>query len=223
MNRLKTPNKIAVCAALVPNDILAERQTKISRELAGRIPSHVVLDASGDTLSTWPHLTLYQAALPWEELANVDEDIAAIAKNEAPHQLEATEYALNPDGAFEVRYNNTPRLRALQNLLISRVNPRRHGLLLDKDPGGNPVAEQALTNEKIARTGFAEIDEDLRTHSTLAWWEMDQNPVIPTELLPEPSHLSGTFAAIGMFAMGDHGKCAQLLGQLHPLQGTEAA
>lgn len=215
----ETSNKIEINIALVPEPELAGRQAKISRNLARHLDSFVVLDNTSDRLSVWPHLTLYQAAVPWEELAAIHTDIATIAADEAPHELEATEYALNPDGAFEIRYKNTPPLRRLQNRVISETNPRRHGLLLDKDPGGNPMADQVTHNPHIAATGFAEIEDALRAHSTLAWWDMDHRPVIPEAVLPPCSDLNGTFSAMGIFAMGDHGKCAQLLGSLHPLRG----
>ncbi len=214
--------KLEVNIALIPDPSLLERLARASALVARFHPAIVQLDGTDARLSTAPHLTLYQAAFPYDNLPTVTERLATIAKEERPYQLASTGLAYNAaEGSLEVGKEVTDGLVALQNKVITATNPLREGLLIERDPGGNVVAgvacAEGILGQNIWRTGYAEVGDPrkgglFRPHDTLNW-------LVPHTALSTDTEewrlreieLGGTYQALGIFIMGQYGTCPQRL------------
>ncbi|HKR81673.1 MAG TPA: hypothetical protein VJR27_01595 [Candidatus Saccharimonadales bacterium] len=221
---MHTLSQIEVNIALLPEYRLADQLTKASHGIASRYPALVRLGSAGLKLSLAPHLTLYQGAFPFKNIPKLDSRLTEIAKHEQPHALTSTGLAYNQqEGSIEDRKEVTDALVTLQENLITKVNSLREGRLMERDPAGNVLhgllQAPGRLGENIQATGYGEVGDPrtgglFRPHDTLAWLE----PGIQVDLAYEqsllnPRDMSGTYPAIGLFALGPQGTCPQLLAQ----------
>lgn len=218
--------------ALIPEPELTGRLGRLSQEIAGRAPALVQLDGGGARLALAPHLTLYQVPIPAAQLAVMDQRLAALAQAWAPQHLTATGYAYNEgEGSLEIGYEVTDDLNTIQTQTIAALNPLRQELLLERDPGGNPVKAllqaPGMLGANIRATGYAEVGDPrkdglFRPHATLTWLAPGTRFDPAREGLPEPATLSGGYRAVGAYALGPLGTCPQLLAS-HPLHASAPA
>ncbi|HEX4831720.1 MAG TPA: hypothetical protein VH478_11580 [Trebonia sp.] len=222
MEGVPTGLDIDLNIALLPDRPLAGRLVAASGEFARRYRAIVRLGDPGSRLALAPHLTLYQARLPLAALAGLAGELAAAATGLAPLTLACTGLAYNPgEASLEARTEMPDALVALQDLVISLANPRRGGRLLDRDPAGNRLADlhaaPGALGDSIRRTGYGEAGDPrqgglFRPHDTLNWFE----PGTMVDVAREDTRvnlggLSGGYPALGIFALGPHGTCPQLL------------
>lgn len=214
--------RLEINIALLPELRLANNFIKASLGIASRHDAIVRLGVTDAKLSLVPHLTLYQAALPIKKILTLDKELAIIAHNERQHNLASIGLSYNDkEGSVEDRKEVTDSLVDLQESVISRVNPLRDGLLVEHDPAGNNVADllhaSGQLGENIRNTGYGEVGDPrtgglFRPHDTLNWL----SPNTQIDIAYEQSFLSiadmsGSYNAIGLFAMGPYGTCSQLL------------
>lgn len=216
------PLKLELNIALLPNRSLAERLTDLSQTLAENHPTVVRLGRAGARLTLAPHLTLLQTALPLSAIPNLDDRISQIAsKTSVFNGMEATKYVYNHDEAsFEVCRRVTDHLVAAQTAIIQSVSPLRSNLLVERDPAGNKLEDllyvEGILGDNIHKYGYAEVGDPrqgglFRPHDTTNWFELGTQIDINTELLPKLEALRGDYNALGLFILGPHGTCPQLL------------
>jgi len=214
--------RIELNLALLPAPGLARRLVAASTEFARRHPTVVRLGAGNSRLSLAPHLTLYHVPVPLAELAGLHEGLQAIAHAQDPVRLACTGLAYNHgEASLEARTEVPEALVTLQERVIGLANPLRSGLLIERDPAGNRVADlldaPGALGENIRQTGYGEVGAPwagglFRPHDTLNWFE----PGTTVDLAREDTAidiaaLGGEYAALGMFTLGPHGTCPQLL------------
>jgi hypothetical protein len=209
--------RIELNIALVPEPGLAERLTAASDEFAERYPAIVRLGEVHHRLSFSPHLTLYQLAVPSSELPMLSAGLRKIASEETAIALACTGLAYNAgEGSLEARTETTAAVAALQARVIDQANPLRDGILLERDPAGNPVREllaaPGVLGENIRRTGYAEVGELFRPHDTLNWFLPGTNVDVARDDVPvDIRSLGGSYPVLAMFALGPYGTCVQAL------------
>ena len=210
--------------ALLPGPALACRLTAVSEEFAARHPAIVRLGDGASRLSLAPHVTLYQVPVPVADLRQLHEGLRKIAQANVNFTLACTGLAYNAgEASLEASTEAPDALMALQGSVIDLANPIRGDLLLDRDPAGNRVADLlhagGILGDNIRRTGYAEAGDPragglFRPHDTLNWFE--PGTVIDAERESRSidiAALGGQYPALGLFALGPHGTCPQLLGR----------
>jgi hypothetical protein len=208
--------------ALLPSPALASRLVAVSSEFAARYPTLVRLGHGEARLAIAPHLTLYQVPVPVADLRQLHEGLRKIAHAKRHFALACTGLAYNAGEASLEAGREVPRsLVALQAAVIDVANPVRGGLLLDRDPAGNRVADllsaDGVLGDNLRRTGYAEVgDPDsgglFRPHDTLNWFEPGTAIDVERESRSvDIAALDGDYLALGLFALGPHGTCPQLL------------
>jgi hypothetical protein len=208
--------------ALLPSPALASRLTALSEEFSSRYPAIVRLGDDASRLSLAPHLTLYQVPVPVADLSQLHEGLHKIAQGTANFTLACTGLAYNAgEASLEARTEAPESLVAVQGAVIDIANPIRGGLVLDRDPAGNRVADlldaMGPFGDNIRRTGYAEVGDPragglFRPHDTLNWFE--PGTVIDAERESraiEIAALGGDYPALGLFTLGPYGTCPQLL------------
>ncbi len=218
--------------ALIPEMALANKHIAFSQGLAKQYPSVITLNGVGPRLVFTPHLTLYQVPIPVLHLEQLAAELAVLAGKTRSLSLAATEYGSNPnEGSLEVRYEPTEVLMELQEALIGQVNPLRGGLLLERDPAGHLllelVKEPGTRGENIRNTGFDAVGDPAKgglfqPHVTIGWFAIGTSLAMNAPDWPPIEAFKGSFDALGVFALGPYGTCAQCLRVL-PFAGTKQA
>jgi hypothetical protein len=177
----------------------------------------VQLGDAGHRLSMAPHLTLYQVPVPMYGLSRLHDGLRAIARAGHGMELACTMLSYNSgEASLEARTDVPRELVRLQRDVLDLANPIRGGMLLDRDPAGNRLAD-LLADEgdlgaNIRGTGYAEVGDLFRPHDTLNWFEPGTRVNAgAVESLVNPAALSGAYTALGLFALGPYGTCPQLL------------
>jgi len=215
--------------ALIPDNNLAGRHIAASQTMASKHPAYIQLNSVAPRLAFAPHLTLYQVSVAHDSLLEAMDGLQKAAQSFGVQTAKTTQYAYNAgEASFEVRYEVTGQLLAMQKSILDAVNPLRNGLLLEKDPGGNTVSElldaEGVLGENIRATGFAEVGDPaqgglFRPHVTLNWFkigtEVDEND----SALPALETLNGDYTHLGVYLLGPYGTCAQRLAA-YPLQAS---
>jgi hypothetical protein len=216
--------------ALVPEMALANKHIAFSQGLAKQYPSVIALNGVGPRLVFTPHVTLYQVPIPVRDLEKLAAKLAQLAGKTQSLNLAATEYGSNPnEGSLEVRYEPAEVLMELQEALIGETNPLRGSLLLERDPAGHQlldlVKEPGTRGENIRSTGFDAVGDPakgglFRPHVTIGWFSIGTSLAMNAPDWPPIEAFNGSFDALGVFALGPYGTCAQCLRVL-PLAGTK--
>jgi hypothetical protein len=207
--------------ALVPEMALASKHIAFSEGVAKQYPSVIALNGVGPRLAFTPHLTLYQVPIPVRDLDQLAGLLAQLAGKTQSLSLAATEYGSNPnEGSLEVRYEAAEVLMELQDALIEETNPLRGGLLLERDPAGRRlldlVTEPGTRGDNIRSTGFDAVGDPakggmFRPHVTISWLAIGTTVDMNASNWPPIAAFDGRFDALGIFALGPYGTCAQCL------------
>jgi hypothetical protein len=214
--------RIELNIALLPTPDLAGRLIAASAEFAARYRAIIRLGDGNCRLSHAPHITLYQVPVPLADLPALHDGLRKVAQAQFPLRLTCTGLAYNSgEASLEARREAPDALVALQEAVIDLANPLRCGLLLERDPAGNPVARlleaPGVLGDNIRRTGYAEVGDPragglFRPHDTLNWLEPGTAvDVAREERGLDVAGLAGQYAALGMFTLGPYGTCPQLL------------
>jgi hypothetical protein len=211
--------KLELNIALIPNDSLANQHIKTSQKLAKLYPALVQLHDVSPRLALPPHLTLYQAPLPVHNLDKLLSAASEIAQTLSIPDIKATTYSYNAgEASFELQYETTDILLAWQNAIIQTVNPLRDSLIIERDPGGNVIADllqsEGILGENLRRTGYGEVGDAktgglFRPHVTLNWFELGTEVDEQSLSLQSLATMSGTFPLLGVYLLGPHGTCPQ--------------
>lgn len=215
--------KFELNIALIPNDSLAGHHIEASQKMGKSYPALVQLDNVHARLALPPHLTLYQMPVTLDDLSILLSAIAEIAQTLDVPELRATRYAYNAsEASFELQYETTPLLLAWQDAIIYAANPLRNDLLIERDPGGNTVANllqaEGVLGDNVRRTGYGEVGSAktgglFRPHVTLNWFELGSDVDEQHPSLQDPTKMDGAFPLVGVYLLGPHGTCPQRIAQ----------
>jgi len=150
----------------------------------------------------FPHVSLYMVQLPDVAVSEAVARLPQIAGRTGSLTLTATDYSQSR-GYLSVSYARLPSVDALQDQVITAINPLRDGLM-EHD------VERLQTATGVMRTnleqyGYMYTKALFQPHLTLTRFT-DENEV-STEGFPDPATLSGRFLELGLFELGDNGTC----------------
>lgn len=193
---------------LLPNEAIAKRAIQLSEELSQTYQTRFTLSKT-----VVPHYSIYMAQLIDEEVAEAASRLKTIADSFSQFSLEATRYWQDmAEGFFEVQYQRTPQLIALQEHVIEQFNPlRKEQFLAEYPPGYTKEEQQAkLTGNALAQFlqfAYPEIGEDYRPHMTFTRLQRSAYETKIKNNLPDIASFSGDFPSLGLFVMGHNGTC----------------
>ena len=215
---------IECCVALEPsNETLKEILLTASESFSccadQPVKTLVQIDDGREKLGVAPHLTLYQLAIPVDNVNSACDSLRRIAARHNPVNTTTSTLDLNhreKDSvpiAVEIMYeklsqqSSTANLLGLQSSVVTTLNPLRNGHLIERDPTRRLVSDMFLDNVNVIEFGWSEGIEHFNPHLTLGW-------VGPDSHIAEPKFKGGsthTFDTLTLFALGSHGTCVQKL------------
>ncbi|HEX6446281.1 MAG TPA: hypothetical protein VF053_14395 [Streptosporangiales bacterium] len=162
-----------------------------------------------------PHLSLYMANIREEDLGAAKTALAELGRRTPGLSLTAREHRANEHGMVEVFYEKTPGITRLQEDVIAAVNPLRDGLR-ELDPVGRSIAERMrqATGEladNFNTTGYDEVGGYFKPHITYARLSPGNRGQQPGA--PDLTEFDGRFERLGLFRMGEDGRCVEKLGE----------
>ena len=194
---------------LIPPDDIADQAKRINADLRR---FGTVISFQNDECV--PHVSVYMLQLKDDDLAEVERRLASIAEASNSLKLVATKYR-TWQRYFDAQYAKTSEIADLQHKVIEALNPLRDGMR-DKDKERIKDASGAeLYN--LEKYGWRSVGELYRPHLITRFQaEADQSY---DGMLPASQNFSGTYAKLGLFAMGDNGTAIKKLAEF-PLRRT---
>lgn len=186
---------------LVPEASLSHEAIRLGDTLKER-GTYFTLDRT----SFYPHLSLYMLQLDEAGLEEALKRLAALETETKPVQASADHYHYSYD-YLDVEYAKSEELTALQQKVIEALNPVRDGLRENDKARLETATGEERSN--ILEYGYRSVGNQFKPHLTFTRFTSDQKEVIPS--LPLPQTFDGTYDALGIFEMGEHGTCARLV------------
>ncbi|HSD55715.1 MAG TPA: DUF1045 domain-containing protein [Candidatus Saccharimonadales bacterium] len=183
---------------LLPSDDLAELAIEMSRSLRGE----KLYELSRDTLA--PHLSLYMTQLKVTDLDEAKALLSGIATRTRTFNLAAINYGAE-EGYFEVGYRRTNALDALQQSVVTAVNPIRDGMRVKDKIRMESAVGIALENFK--KYGYPNIGELFRPHISFTRFSHAVRPDVREDF----SKFSGVFSRLALCEMGGNGTCTRII------------
>jgi hypothetical protein len=189
--------------ALIPDADIITSAVAASKKLE-RYGGTFILDEA----TYYTHLSLYMTTLKPTELDHVGELLATIAAQTRTAHSVAIHYS-QVDGYVDAEYVRSPQLIALQERVITAINPIREPLN-DKEMRKLQRAKGVMRTN-MEQFGYPRVGELFRPHVTLT--RLPGMTTVEARTLPDPGAFSGQFVGIGLFARGEHGACIEKLAE----------
>ena len=231
---------ITVDIALGLPDHLRAQVVSMSRQLADRLThtGHASAFRLGEPHPDGPgsgpcepHVSLFMLQVDEVDLDEVRHAVATVAEHQPAIAAAGSHYRHNPQGAPELFFTRSPGWFALQQAVVSAVEPSRRGKLRDVDPAGASPAETIAglrrddpanpQLDQLLRYGYDEITDGradrFNPHVTLAWPTTEVR--VDLAGLTVPEEFSGTLDDLVVYGMSPNGTCTSHLGaaRLAPL------
>ncbi|MGH7882145.1 MAG: hypothetical protein ACREN8_04475 [Candidatus Dormibacteraceae bacterium] len=187
---------------LLPND-LRQQAVQCSKGLnlqmsAQKSPSHFCLGKPFPGRNSGfcePHVSLFMLCVDESETPAVVDTVRRTAVQITALNAEGQEYRYNPHGAPELYFKKSKEWSALQQAIVTNVEPLRRGRLREVDPAGDRLADLIAKNP-------------LNPHVTLAWPESSSFRV-DLSGLPPANTFNGTLTEIAVSGMSPFGTCTK--------------
>lgn len=178
-----------------------------------------------------PHVSLFMLEVDEADLDEVRRAVTTVAGRQPAVPAAGSHYRHNPQGAPELFFTRSPEWFALQQAVVSAVEPARRGRLRDVDPSGaSPAVTIARLRrddpgssqlDQLLRYGYDEITDDradrFNPHVTLVWPTTEVR--VDLAGLTTPEEFSGMLDELIVYRMSPNGTCTSHLGaaRLAPL------
>ncbi len=191
---------------ILPPPALSRYAIKLSRQIAGRFGSPLILDEQ----QALPHISLYHVAVARPRLPEVQAALARIAAQTAPGSLQVSgirSYRQFHSLAIEL---SKPRwLRRLYLRIIHRLNPLRDHQF-DNERVWNAARLSPSQRSFIARYGTPLIGHHFIPHITVAVVK-DSSQLEAAAALIKPSLTSFTARWLYLCVQGQHHTCRRIV------------
>lgn len=182
---------------LLPEPALVEKAIQVSQRVK-RHGTHFTLG----TDDHFSHVSLYMLQLNTDGLRNTKVILEEIAKDTEIIEGRADKYHYEK-GYFDIEYQKTTELINLQNTVVEQLNPIRDGLRAKDEKRLHTASGEERTN--IEQYGYRSVGNLFAPHLTFTRFKDTQVNSL-SDLPPEDS-FDGSFVALAIFEMGDHGTC----------------
>jgi len=214
-----------LCVALTSSDLsVMDRYVTLSEQSAGLFSGKVttlLTDTCNDkVLATFPHLTLFQLAVPLSSMEGVVQTLSSLASAHTTPVINEQKLQFNAhEGSLEIVLEKSDGLVALQKAVLSELNQYRGGNLVHQYPDGVLVSamynaargkdkmEKTCKDLNILKYGWPDGFNLFNPHMTLSWGEGD----FDEEAFKVQLESNVSFDCLSLFVMGEHGTCTQKL------------
>ncbi|WP_214325697.1 hypothetical protein [Nonomuraea sediminis] len=195
---------------LLPPAGVAAAAVGLSRRCAQVAGVEFVLAEEG----AYPHLSLFMAVFGPEQRETAEQRLAEIGRRTPVIELRGDHFAGNEHGMFELFYDKSEAVTALQEDVLGAVAPLRTGWR-ERDPVGRVLADYrvsapALARDNLERYGYDEVGELFRPHITLTRFQQRDHRVDPADL-PPAQDFTAAFDTLALCVMGEHGTCTEIV------------
>ncbi|HEY0010565.1 MAG TPA: DUF1045 domain-containing protein, partial [Candidatus Paceibacterota bacterium] len=153
-----------------------------------------------------PHLSLYMLQLKADGLAEAVERLSLIAARTPQVTALAGHYHYSHD-YLAIEYAKSDALIAVQEEVISALNPLRNGLRENDTVRLATVRGEERSN--ILEYGYRSVGSLFKPHLTFTRFMGDQKTILDS--LPPKETFNGAYDALGIYEMGEHGTCMRLV------------
>jgi len=182
---------------LLPEPTITKRAVQLSRTIEHQ-GTYFTLGKN----EYFPHVSLYMLQLNTEGLREAEVYLETIVNNTETVEGQADAYHYEK-GYFDIEYRKTTELTDLQDKVVEKLNPIRDELRAkDKERLLTTTGEEKANIEKY---GYRNVGKLFAPHLTFTRFKDAE--INSLNDLPPTESFSGTFVALGIFEMGDHGTC----------------
>jgi 2'-5' RNA ligase len=185
---------------LLPAAGLAQQSIDTSRRLSRESNALFTLDEAVSV----PHISLYMGQFGATGLEKLQALLGSIAASTPPFSLTVTSY-MQADGYVDANYARSDALDHLQMAVVNGANPLRDGILTEDATRLETADGEGRGN--LETYGYQFVGELFRPHLTLM--RLNDNGTVDTNTLPEPDEFSGQFVHLGVFELGENGRCVR--------------
>lgn len=205
--------------ALLPDEASVQQALGLSHDLNDQFDCRFRLDQT----QFFCHLSVYPSAYPASQQAKLIEHVAAIASATAPIALPFSHYG-GGAGWIATHYETKHAVRQLHDMCLAKLNPLRNGHVRIKQYEQDYQVELSeYAKQQITQFGYTLVQEDYRAHLSLTRLSDDalSDQAKAFCAAQQPSWSPATCTRLGVFLMGSHGACIELLAS-HPLAAAPA-
>ncbi len=190
---------------LLPSPELREQAIATSEQLAKQKGGQFILDDQHE-----PHLSLYMVPLEADVVQEAVARLEIVAQAIGPQAVRAVAYQL-ARGYLDVEFKKTEALVAIQKDVVDRINPLRRNAIMEFDASlVDKVFGEVLEN--IMKYGFRTVGPNhFRPHMTFTRFADEHTRVDLRGGMPRLATFSGTFDRLGLYKLGQHGTCSELV------------
>ncbi len=189
-----------------PDKHIAEVAISLSRKIAGEFKTDFVLD--GKTF--FPHITIYQAAYPEKNIAEVEKQIVKAVKSVKPFDVKLFEYQSMLGFVFWNAEKDNPFL-SLHKKIITGMNSLREGSIL---PGELPRLSDPqvpdFIKQSIKNYGAALAMDAFTPHLTITHFINPSDASLARETLSSKK-LQFCASSVWLANIGPHGTVNEIL------------
>ena len=191
--------------AIIPPDVVKERAIEISKRIA-KHDSLFILNEK----NLHPHISLYHVTLDPKDLPTIIEKSHAILRSRKPFQMTQDSYRITQGVWVDVAYAKKQNIMDIHTALINATKDFR----LEKGGEKNREDWTDLTEEQkgnILNCGWASSFDLFTPHLTFTKLKEGSTNILTS--LPH-ENLSFLVESIGLFELGDHGTCTNLIAHM---------
>lgn len=161
-----------------------------------------------------PHMSLYMAEFNRLSKWRAKRKLAKIAENTNPIPLKASRYGHNlQEGMFEVFYDKTQDITALQTAITDKISPLRSRRWPERNPVGHVLDEwiprmEGEVKSNVEKYGYEEIGGLFNPHITFTRFTQ-RNLQTDLNKLPTLPEFNDTFSTLALYEMGENGTCTK--------------
>jgi 2'-5' RNA ligase len=195
---------------LLPSPYVRQKSVFTSESLSNRHNTDFTLKED----KFEPHMSLYMAEFNQLSKWRAKQKLAKIAKNTDPISLTADRYGHNlQEGMFEVFYDKTPSITALQSDVTEKISPLRSRKWPVLNPVGHVLDEwvprmEGEAKNNLEKYGYEEIGGLFNPHITFTRFTQRD---LQTDLqkLADLPEFDDTFSKLALYEMGENGTCTK--------------
>jgi 2'-5' RNA ligase len=197
-------NFIKICVAFIPPEEVIESAVKRSKEISQKADAFYILDEK----NFYSHVTIYAAEFLVKNLKDILLDVENLSKKLLTTKFIFTKMAFDK-GWIGVETELSGEIKTIHNEIIKACNPLRENHLREKY---QIMMEKLLEAEKnnLQFYGHPHVMDLYRPHLTLI---RIKNEDAAEKIAGEVEWLIKEFLLdkIGIFKMGEHGTCVELI------------
>ncbi len=189
---------------LLPDVPTQEIAINLSNKLANRFPTEFTLNQS----NLLPHITLYQAEFPKENLEKIKSVISEISSQIKPFKITLSNFSFLSTFIFW-NFGNKEKIQKLHEKIVSELNPLRNNLIMKDLLNVNEIYPGARAD--VQKFGSLLIGKNYLPHLTISCLKNENDRKEALKLLDSQEEITYEVKTIYLGKLGKFGTVSRLL------------